>query len=127
MHTKLARHSTAGVVMTLLLTGTSVVGAQAQQLKPLPAAGPCTYSVNYFCGRSTGSNHRAYRSATTKANYARDTDRLGIWKDVGKSDQWVSGVDDTVYITWGRIYDRIYCDEGDQSPAGIAVGCNYTN
>jgi len=109
----------------LSLTGAA---ASATEVVPMPAANPCSYSINYGCGTSTGSNTR-YNAGTVlvKGNYARDTDSRSIYKDVGIGGEWVSGDGDTVYFIANEpITQPVWCDSGGASPSGIVVGCNRT-
>lgn len=122
--------ATAVAALGILLAWTST--ADAALILPAPAQNPCSYSVNYFCHKTTGSNQRGSRTAVANGNYVRETSVYQIVKTAGAGGvtgpiSWVTGTSNTVYLTWGRYREYFWCDSGSEGIAGIAVGCNYTS
>lgn len=103
--------------------------ADALTVVPYPAAGPCTYSVNYLCTVSGSSEIRSKnQSVTATGNCARDTSTTALSKLVGYGTGIVyttkSGTADTLCQTFSRRSTELFC--AIQPPAGVPVGCNYT-
>ncbi len=89
---------------------------------------PCSVSVNYYCNTTTSSNYRASRTATSQRNNARDVSAKYTYKTVGSGTahpQWQTGNGNLVYMTYGRIYDYLWCDSGGDY-TGILIGCDYS-